>query len=92
MGSRYEDPARQTCWTRALDDRHAAHIAFIDFQKAFDTVPHQRPLHKLRKIGIGESNTHELMYAFYVIAKEEEEEQEEEEQEEEEEKEDELHE
>nr|VZI46391.1 unnamed protein product [Spirometra erinaceieuropaei] len=40
-------------WTRALDDRHAVHIAFIDFQKAFDTVPHQRLLHKLKKIGIG---------------------------------------
>nr|VZH96736.1 unnamed protein product [Spirometra erinaceieuropaei] len=39
-------------WTRALDDRHEVHIAFIDFQKAFDTVPHQRLLHKLKKIGI----------------------------------------
>ncbi|BHF79037.1 hypothetical protein SprV_0602215400 [Sparganum proliferum] len=40
-------------WTRALDDRHEVHIAFIDFQKAFDTVPHQKLLHKLKKIGIG---------------------------------------
>ncbi|BHF80349.1 hypothetical protein SprV_0702347400 [Sparganum proliferum] len=40
-------------WTRALDDRHEVHIPFIDFQKAFDTVPHQRLLHKLKKIGIG---------------------------------------
>ncbi|BHF59610.1 hypothetical protein SprV_0100257100 [Sparganum proliferum] len=40
-------------WTRALDDRHEVHIAFIDFQKAFDTVPHQRLLRKLKKIGIG---------------------------------------
>ncbi|BHF66068.1 hypothetical protein SprV_0200908200 [Sparganum proliferum] len=40
-------------WTRALDDRHEVPIAFIDFQKAFDTVPHQRLLHKLKKIGIG---------------------------------------
>nr|VZH89441.1 unnamed protein product [Spirometra erinaceieuropaei] len=43
----------QHSWTRALDDRHAVHIAFMDFQKAFDTVPHQRLLHKLKKIGIG---------------------------------------
>nr|VZI24506.1 unnamed protein product [Spirometra erinaceieuropaei] len=42
-------------WTRALDDRHAVHIAFIDFQKAFDTVPHQRLLYKLKKIGIGDN-------------------------------------
>nr|VZH99086.1 unnamed protein product [Spirometra erinaceieuropaei] len=40
-------------WPRALDDRHAVHIAFIDFQKAFDTVPHQRLLHNLKKMGIG---------------------------------------
>nr|VZI31980.1 unnamed protein product [Spirometra erinaceieuropaei] len=39
-------------WTRALDDRHAVHIAFIDFLKAFDTVPHQSLIHKLNKIGI----------------------------------------
>nr|VZH99819.1 unnamed protein product [Spirometra erinaceieuropaei] len=43
----------QHSWTQALDDRHAAHIAFIDVQKAFDTVPHQRLSHKLKKIGIG---------------------------------------
>ncbi|BHF81690.1 hypothetical protein SprV_0802482300 [Sparganum proliferum] len=40
-------------WTRALDDRHEVHIAFFDFQKAFDTVPHQRLIHKQKKIGIG---------------------------------------
>nr|VZI43485.1 unnamed protein product [Spirometra erinaceieuropaei] len=40
-------------WTQALEDRHAVHIAFIDFQKAFDTVPHQSLLHTLKKIGIG---------------------------------------
>uniref|UniRef100_A0A0X3PXH1 Reverse transcriptase domain-containing protein n=1 Tax=Schistocephalus solidus TaxID=70667 RepID=A0A0X3PXH1_SCHSO len=39
-------------WTQALEDRHAVHIAFIDFQKAFDTVPHERLLYKLERIGI----------------------------------------
>ncbi|BHF66423.1 hypothetical protein SprV_0200944000 [Sparganum proliferum] len=51
---RQEDGSIQRrSWTRALDDRHEVHIAFIDFQKAFDTVPRQRLLHKLKKIGIG---------------------------------------
>ncbi|BHF80934.1 Splicing factor 3B subunit 2 [Sparganum proliferum] len=50
-----EPPLQPQSWTRALDDRHEVHIAFIDFQKAFDTVPHQRLLHKLKKIGIGDN-------------------------------------
>nr|VZH90178.1 unnamed protein product [Spirometra erinaceieuropaei] len=52
-------------WTEALDDRHAVHIAFIDFQKAFDTVPHQRLLHKLEKIGIS-GNFHKWIENFLV--------------------------
>ncbi|BHF60585.1 hypothetical protein SprV_0100355000 [Sparganum proliferum] len=56
-GASRQPPAKRakSSWTRALDDRHEVHIAFIDFQKAFDTVPHQRLLHKLKKIGIGDN-------------------------------------
>ncbi|VDM05984.1 unnamed protein product [Schistocephalus solidus] len=39
-------------WIQALEDSHAVHIAFIDFQKAFDTVTHERLLYKLERIGI----------------------------------------
>ncbi|VDM05383.1 unnamed protein product [Schistocephalus solidus] len=37
---------------QALEDRQAVHIAIIDFQKAFDTVPHQRLMYKLERSGI----------------------------------------
>ncbi|BHF82667.1 hypothetical protein SprV_0802580600 [Sparganum proliferum] len=40
-------------WTRALDAKHTVHVAYIDFRKAFDSVPHQRRLYKLRIMGIG---------------------------------------
>nr|VZI49528.1 unnamed protein product [Spirometra erinaceieuropaei] len=40
-------------WTRALDAKHTVHVAYIDFRKAFDSVPHQSLLRKLRIMGIG---------------------------------------
>lgn len=40
-------------WTRAIDAKETVHAAYIDFRKAFDSVPHQRLLHKLRLMGIG---------------------------------------
>nr|VZI32092.1 unnamed protein product [Spirometra erinaceieuropaei] len=39
-------------WTKALDEGSVVHAIYIDFKKAFDSVPHQRLLHKLRNAGI----------------------------------------
>nr|VZI30266.1 unnamed protein product [Spirometra erinaceieuropaei] len=39
-------------WTRALEEGFEVDVVYIDFRKAFDTVPHQRLLHKLSDIGI----------------------------------------
>ncbi|BHF61917.1 hypothetical protein SprV_0100489700 [Sparganum proliferum] len=39
-------------WTRAIDEGNVVHVAYIDFKKAFDSVPHQLPLYKLSRIGV----------------------------------------
>nr|VZI32040.1 unnamed protein product [Spirometra erinaceieuropaei] len=39
-------------WTSALEEGFEVDVVYIDFRKAFDTVPHQRLLHKLSDIGI----------------------------------------
>ncbi|BHF84567.1 hypothetical protein SprV_0902771800 [Sparganum proliferum] len=39
-------------WTKARDEGSVVHAIYIDFKKAFDSVPHQRLLHKLRNAGV----------------------------------------
>ncbi|BHF64038.1 hypothetical protein SprV_0200703600 [Sparganum proliferum] len=39
-------------WTKARDEGNVVHAIYIDFNKAFDSVPHQRLLQKLRNAGI----------------------------------------
>nr|VZI29875.1 unnamed protein product [Spirometra erinaceieuropaei] len=39
-------------WTRALNEGFGVDVVYINFRKAFDTVPHQRLLHNLNAIGI----------------------------------------
>ncbi|KAK3101568.1 hypothetical protein FSP39_004535 [Pinctada imbricata] len=39
-------------WTRLLDNRDEIDVIYLDFQKAFDTVPHARLLNKLYAYGI----------------------------------------
>ena len=39
-------------WTRPLDKRASTHVIYLDFSKAFDSVPHQRLLMKLECMGV----------------------------------------
>ena len=39
-------------WTEALMHRHAIDVIYLDFAKAFDTVPHQRLLRQIYSLGI----------------------------------------
>jgi len=40
-------------WTSILDEGGCVDIIYMDFQKAFDTVPHRRLIQKLTSYGIG---------------------------------------
>ncbi len=39
-------------WTRILDDHGTIDVTYLDFRKAFDTVPHERMLKKIEGYGI----------------------------------------
>jgi hypothetical protein len=39
-------------WTEQLDNKNAIDTIYLDFQKAFDTVPHKRLINKLQSYGI----------------------------------------
>lgn len=42
-------------WCAHKDQKLPVDLAYIDFSKAFDKVPHNRPLYKLSNIGVGGS-------------------------------------
>ena len=39
-------------WTKALDRGESVDVLYLDFTKAFDTVPHKRLIGKLKSYGI----------------------------------------
>ena len=40
-------------WTEDLDNKNSVDVIYLDYQKAFDSVPYQRLLLKLKGYGIG---------------------------------------
>ena len=38
-----------------MDDGSPVDVIYLDFEKAFDQVPHQRLIHKLKSHGMGNS-------------------------------------
>ena len=40
-------------WTELLDEGHGIDIIYLDYRKAFDTVPHKRLLSKVQQARIG---------------------------------------
>ena len=50
-------------WKMAVDNGRTVGAVFIDFQKAFDTVPHDLLSYKLHAIGISGS-IHELLMSY----------------------------
>ena len=39
-------------WTYELDEGYGIDVIYLDYRKAFDTVPHQRLIYKLSQLGI----------------------------------------
>ena len=39
-------------WTSSMDEGYGVDVIYLNYRKAFDTVPHQRLLAKLKMIGI----------------------------------------
>ena len=50
-------------WTAALDEHYAVDVIYLDFKKAFDSVPHQRLLSKIKLYGI-EGNIFKWLSSF----------------------------
>jgi len=55
-------------WTKWIDDGIPFDCAYLDYRKAFDSVPHVRLLHKLHCLGV-RHNVHEWIRSFLTDRK-----------------------
>ena len=51
-------------WSSSLDKRIRTDVLLLDFSKAFDSVPHQRLLHKLHYFAVRNRNWNGLNHSF----------------------------
>ena len=54
-GSQHGFRNKRSCLTNLLDNTKVVYIIYLDFQKAFDKVPHKRLLSKVKVHGITEN-------------------------------------
>jgi hypothetical protein len=52
-------------WTRLLDEREPEDAVYLEFAKAFDSVPHERLLRKVKSLGL-EGNVLQWIRDFLV--------------------------
>ena len=51
-------------WTDMLDQGHSVDTIYLDFAKAFDSVPHERLLEKVKGYGIRETSSNGSGYSL----------------------------
>ena len=47
-------------WSDELDNHNSIDAIYLDFQKAFDTIPHKRLIHKLKVKGMVYQETYSI--------------------------------
>ena len=52
-------------WTKQINDGHSVDVIYLDYAKAFDSVPHQRLLSKLKGYGV-KGNVHRWIQNFLL--------------------------
>ena len=57
-------------WTLAVDQGYGVDVAYLDFSKAFNSVPHQRLIQKLASYGLVVSCCYGLRVFSLIVIRE----------------------